>query len=67
MDSYKHTCFCCTFSKYKTSKLKDLENQSEEGGSTVKIIHYAVRDITWIGALHHVEVGTCTSDTWSLD
>ncbi len=35
--------------------------------------HYttSVRDITWIGviecALHQVEVGTCTSDTWSLD
>ena len=30
---------------------------------------YSVRDITWIGAikctLHQVEVGTCTSDTWS--
>ncbi len=32
---------------------------------------YTVRDITWIGAikyaLHQVEVGTCTNDTWSLD
>ena len=43
--------------------------------SNARHIHHCfqktVRDITWQDAikcaLHQVEVGTCTSDTWSLD
>ncbi len=35
-----------------------------------KSYYNSVRDITWTGAircaLHQVDVGTCTSDTWTL-